>query len=121
MNVIGVHHVSIGVTDIAAGIAFYQLLGMSQITNRPDFAVDGAWLQAGNHQLHLIHTDKVAPGAQNHYALQVANLDDCLSELERLGVAAVRLPYFEVAGHQAFLQDPSGNVVELNQPPSNAN
>lgn len=120
MNVIGVHHVSIGVTDIAAGIAFYQQLGMTQITNRPDFTVGGAWMQAGTHQLHLIQTDKPAPGTQNHYALQVANLDDCLAELERLGIAAVRLPYFEAAGRQAFLQDPSGNVVELNQPPSNS-
>jgi glyoxylase I family protein len=120
VNLIGVHHVSIGVTDLDAGIAFYRLLGMTQMTTRPDFGVDGAWLQAGTQQVHLIATDKAAPGTQNHFALQVADLDECIAELDNHGISSFRLPYYEAAGHQAFLQDPSGNVIELNQPPAGA-
>lgn len=110
------HHVSIGVTGLAAGVEFYQRLGLSVVANRPDFGVDGAWMQVGTQQVHLIHTAKLAPGAENHFALQVGNLDDCLAELATFGITALRLNYFEAAGHQAFINDPSGNVVELNQP-----
>lgn len=114
MNVVGVHHVSIGVSDVDAAVEFYGWLGLTLLP-RPDFGFPGAWLQAGGQQVHLIGTDVVPPGIENHYAFQVEDLDACVVELAAHGVPA-RRSGTPGAGRQAFVQDPSGNVVELNQP-----
>ena len=113
---VDLHHVSIGVQDVDAAIEFYGWLGMTPLDTRPEFGFAGAWLQAGSRQVHLIGTDVTPPGATNHLALQVADLDACLAELAEHGVEARRSGYTRGAGRQAFLQDPSGNVVELNEP-----
>lgn len=114
MNVVGVHHVSIGVRDVDAAVDFYRLLGLTSLA-RPDFGFPGAWLQAGDQQVHLIGTEVVPPGLENHYAFQVEDLEACLSELAAHDVEARRSSTVG-AGRQAFIQDPSGNIVELNQP-----
>jgi len=115
MNV-DLHHVSIGVGNVAAAVEFYGHLGITPLATRPNFGFDGAWLQAGERQIHLIETTVVPPGATNHLALRVADLEACLAELATHGVTGRRSTYTPGAGHQVFLQDPSGNVVELNQP-----
>lgn len=114
MNVVGVHHVSIGVHDVDAAVEFYQRLGLASLP-RPDFGFPGAWLQAGGQQVHLIQTAVTPPGLENHYAFHVTDLEACLAELAEHGVAA-RRSSTPGAGRQAFIQDPSGNIVELNQP-----
>ncbi len=114
MNVVGVHHVSIGVHDVDAAVEFYHRLGLTSLP-RPDFGFPGAWLQAGGQQVHLIQTGVTPPGLENHYAFQVADLEACLAELADNGVSA-RRSSTPGAGRQAFIQDPSGNIVELNQP-----
>ena len=115
VGVIGVHHVSIGVHDVEAAVEFYGLLGLFSLP-RPDFGFPGAWLQAGAQQVHLIQTEKVPPGAENHYAFQVADLDAVVAHLDAHGVPARISNRTMGAGRQAFIKDPSGNVVELNQP-----
>jgi catechol 2,3-dioxygenase-like lactoylglutathione lyase family enzyme len=114
VNVIGVHHVSIGVSDVDAAVEFYGWLGLTQL-QRPDFGFPGAWLQAGGQQVHLLGTDKIPPGAENHYAFHVEDLEVCLADLATHGIIARRSDTVG-AGAQAFIKDPSGNVVELNQP-----
>lgn len=115
MNVVGVHHVSIGVQDVDAAVEFYALLGLYPLP-RPDFGFPGAWLQAGTQQVHLLQTPAVPPGAENHYAFQVEDLSACLAHLAEHGVPARISRRTAGAGQQAFITDPSGNVVELNQP-----
>ncbi|MCU1391666.1 MAG: lactoylglutathione lyase family protein [Ilumatobacteraceae bacterium] len=115
-TVMGVHHVAIGVTDVEESIAFYGLLGLTPLP-RPDFGFPGAWLQAGGQQVHLLQTATVPPGAENHYAFLVEDLDATVAHLNANGVdARVSGRRTPGAGYQAFLKDPSGNVVELNQP-----
>ncbi|MEI7618323.1 MAG: VOC family protein [Actinomycetota bacterium] len=116
MKPVGVQHVSIGVHDLAASIKFYNLLGMTVVPTRPTFSVDGAWMQAGAQQVHLIVSDKPTPGLENHFAVIVDNLQACLDELSEQGVDAFRLKHVQGAGNQAFINDPSGNVIELNEP-----
>ncbi|CAB4809620.1 MAG: lactoylglutathione lyase [Actinobacteria bacterium] len=116
MKPVGVQHVSIGVHDLAASITFYNLLGMTVDPSRPTFSVDGAWMQAGAQQVHLILTEKATPGLENHFAVIVDDLEACLNELGEQGVDAFRLNHVQGAGRQAFINDPSGNVIELNQP-----
>jgi glyoxylase I family protein len=117
MRPAGLHHVSINVRDVPAARAFYvDVLGLAERADRPDFSFDGAWLDAGNQQVHLIEAD-VPPSMGQHFALAVADLDATVAELRGLGVD-VTDPVPVGPGRQSFLSDPAGNRIELQQPPA---
>ncbi len=111
----GVHHVSINVEDVSVAAAFYTgTLGLTRRDDRPDFGFDGAWLNAGEQQLHLI-AGTVPNGAGQHFALRVGDLDAAIAELREQGVTVSDASPVG-KGRQAFVTDPSGNLVELHQP-----
>lgn len=114
MRPLAVHHVSINVDDVEAAVAFYtDLLGLAPRTDRPDFGFGGAWLDAGGQQVHLI--EGMPPGALGqHFALLVDDLDGTVAELRERAVE-VSDPKPVGSSRQAFLTDPSGNLVELHQ------
>jgi catechol 2,3-dioxygenase-like lactoylglutathione lyase family enzyme len=115
MRTLGVHHVSVNVDDVEAAVGFYaDVLGLAVRSDRPGFGFGGAWLDAGDQQLHLIEGE-VPPGRGQHFALAVADLDAVVVELRARGVA-VSDPSPVGAGRQAFVSDPAGNLVELHQP-----
>lgn len=115
MEILGVHHVSINVADVAAARAFYVgRLGLVERSDRPDFGIPGAWLDAGDQQLHLIET-QVPEDKGQHFAVRVADLDATVAELREAGLQ-VGDPSPVGTGRQAFVHDPSGNLVELHQP-----
>jgi catechol 2,3-dioxygenase-like lactoylglutathione lyase family enzyme len=117
MRPAGLHHVSINVSDVAAARDFYtRVLGLAERADRPDFSFDGAWLDAGSQQVHLIKAD-VPPPLGQHFALAVTDLDAAVADLRALKVA-VTDPVPVGAGRQAFVTDPAGNRVELQQPPA---
>ena len=114
MQVLGVHHVSINVVDVPEAMAFYTgLLGLTVRDDRPDFGFDGAWLAAGDQQVHLIAA-AAPPNLGQHLALRVADLDATIGELRAEGVEITDASPVG-PGRQAFLLDPSGNAVELYQ------
>ena len=51
----GIHHVSINVKDVDAAVAFYAGVLNLKILDRPDLGFPGAWIQAGEQELSLIH------------------------------------------------------------------
>ncbi len=111
----GLHHVSLNVRDVPAALDFYtRVLGLTQRSDRPDFSFDGAWLDAGGQQIHLIDADVPPPFGQ-HFALAVSDLDAVVAELRGQGVA-VTDPVPVGTGRQSFLDDPAGNRVELQEP-----
>jgi len=116
MRPTGIHHVALNVTDAAEAIAFYTgTLGLTVREDRPDFGIAGAWLDAGSQQVHLIEVPP--PGAMGqHFALQVDDLDAVITELRGAGVTVSDAMPVGTTGRQAFLNDPSGNQIELNQP-----
>lgn len=115
MQVLGIHHVSINVTDTAAAIDFYtKVLGLVERTDRPDFSFRGAWLDLGGQQVHLLEIDVPSQKGQ-HFAMWVDDLDAAVEEIRSHGVT-VSDPKPVGTGRQAFLNDPSGNLVELNEP-----
>ena len=117
MRPAGLHHVSINVSDVAAARDFYtRVLGLTERADRPDFSFDGAWLDAGSQQIHLIEA-QVPPSLGQHFALAVTDLDAAVAELRALGVA-VTDPAPVGAGRQAFVTDPAGNRIELAEPPA---
>jgi catechol 2,3-dioxygenase-like lactoylglutathione lyase family enzyme len=114
MQPLAVHHVSINVDDVEIAQRFYvDVLGLTPRTDRPDFGFPGAWLNAGDQQLHLIG-GKVPSNEGQHFAVGVADIGATIAELRGNGVS-VSEPSPVNAGWQAFLVDPCGNTVELFQ------
>jgi catechol 2,3-dioxygenase-like lactoylglutathione lyase family enzyme len=111
------HHVALEVDDLDVAQRFYvDVLGLS-VLGRPDFGFRGLWLGLPDGRaVHLLEGHRPAhPG--HHFALQVEDVEAAVAALRRSGVEAP--DPFETApgsGRQAFVRDPSGNVVELNQP-----
>jgi catechol 2,3-dioxygenase-like lactoylglutathione lyase family enzyme len=117
MNIVGIHHVNIQVADVAAARAFYgSVLGLPEI-ERPDFPIGGAWFKLGGQELHIgAEDDHQAPDRQ-HFAVLVEDLGSAVAAIEAHGVSVRKTGLtFKGAGYQAFVRDPSGNLIELNQP-----
>ena len=114
MQPLAVHHVSINVDDVEAALAFYVgQLGLVERPDRPDFGFGGAWLDAGGQQVHLIEAAPPSDAGQ-HFALLVADIDASVAELRGAGID-VTDPTPVATNRQAFLHDPAGNTVELQQ------
>ena len=112
----GVHHVSLNVDDLDACMHFYvDVLGL-EVLPRPDFGFPGAWLGAGAQQIHLMEmADHEAPQGQ-HFAFRVRDLDEATRELRDAGIEVSKAFEIPGVGRQAFLHDPAGNMIELNEP-----
>jgi catechol 2,3-dioxygenase-like lactoylglutathione lyase family enzyme len=113
----GVHHVSINVADVAEAEHFYlDLLGLQRI-DRPDIGIGGTWMQADNGiQIHLVELAGSEGPDSNHFALRVDDIDRSIAALREKGLKVGDWSPIG-GGKQAFLRDPSGNIVELNEPP----
>jgi len=111
-------HVAVPVTDLAASRRFYeQVLGLEEDPGRPDVPVAGAWLNLpGGGQVHLFVTAEGHPAGIGHFALSVTDLDALVAGLTAAGVGVRVLPQM-TAARQAFLVDPDGNRIELNEAP----
>jgi catechol 2,3-dioxygenase-like lactoylglutathione lyase family enzyme len=116
MELHGVHHVSLNVDDIETTGPFYRdVLGLEQI-ERPDFGFPGLWFRAQGQEIHLIQVEKHQAPQGQHFAFRVADLDRARAELEERGVKVSKAFEIPGVGRQAFLRDPAGNQIELNQP-----
>ena len=114
-----INHVSIVVNDTARALAFYSdLLGLEIDDGRPDLEFPGAWLKAGDGQIHLLELPhalhRADPGLHggrdSHFALDIEDLDEVVALLENAGVAFT----LSRSGRRAlFCRDPDGNALEL--------
>jgi catechol 2,3-dioxygenase-like lactoylglutathione lyase family enzyme len=110
----GVHHVALVVDDLERALLFYtDALGLTE-AHRPPFDSPGHWVQAGSAQIHLMLGSGPVP-ARYHFALGVSDLDAVVERLEQRGANPDRVPHTQGAGYQAFVRDPFGNTIELNQ------
>jgi catechol 2,3-dioxygenase-like lactoylglutathione lyase family enzyme len=116
MGLAGVHHVSLNVRDAEEAVRFYrEVLGLEQIP-RPEFGFPGFWLRSGGQEIHLIQVaDHHAPDGQ-HFAFRVDDIERVVADIRRHGVEVSDPFRIPGAGRQSFLKDPSGNLIELNQP-----
>lgn len=122
MELKGIHHISLNISDLNETVDFYtQTLGL-KVLKRPDayISVDGRWLECPDgRQIHLL-LKPVPEGKGQHFAFAVANLAEVREELAAKGVQLSKdktMKDESMAGIcvQAFCQDPSGNLVEFNQ------
>ena len=114
MEPLAIHHVAINVSDVHRSVAFYtEVLGGQVRSDRPDFGIGGAWIDFGGQQVHLLE----APVPRNlgqHFAIRVGDLDAVVAELRSKGVA-IADPVDSGMNRQTFLDDPSGNAIELHE------
>jgi glyoxylase I family protein len=114
MRPVAIHHVSVNVSNVDASLAFYtDVLGGSLRDDRPDFSFGGAWIDIGPQQVHLIE-GRVPDSLGQHFAIQVRDLDDTVTELRSSGLV-VSDPVPVGSNRQAFVNDPDGNTVELHE------
>jgi glyoxylase I family protein len=112
-------HVSFPVRDLERSLRFYRdLLGLVPVP-RPDFGFPGAWLAAGDAQVHLIEvTDDIPVGTPppvlnplaGHTAFAVTDYAATVAALEAAGLEI--LPTNAEMG-QLWVKDPDGHVIEL--------
>lgn len=116
MDLADVHHVSVNVADAATAGRFYTgVLGLETL-DRPDFGIPGVWLRCGATQIHLIEQPGHEAPEGQHFAFLVDDIESARSALEEAGVEVTETSEIPDVGRQAFLHDPSGNLIELNQP-----
>jgi catechol 2,3-dioxygenase-like lactoylglutathione lyase family enzyme len=123
VTVAGYSHVNLMVDDLDAALAFYtEVLGF-EVLARPDFGPNarGAWLGHGAAQVHLSVVDQRATRVlfTPHIALHIpadsfAETMDALRErgVTFLGEPSSRVDFVDEIW-AAFIEDPSGNVIEL--------
>ena len=114
-----VDHVSFPVRDLARSLAFWRdVLGL-ELVPRPDLGFPGAWLRAGDAQVHLIEVPTDFQGGTppphlnplaGHTAFAIADYDATLAALERHDLEVLALG--RDAG-QMWVRDPDGHVIEL--------
>jgi glyoxylase I family protein len=114
VGIVDLHHVAINVTDLDRSIAFYtDVLGFS-VLPREGIAVPGAWLDVGSgRQIHLVG-GTVPDDVGQHVAFVVDDLDTTVAELTAAG-QTVKGPVVIGPRRQAFLFDPDGNRLEINE------
>lgn len=145
MKVAGAHHTGFSVVDLDASIAFYAKFGCEVIWRRtitndyfreivglPDTVVEGCHMRipGTDHVIELFaYQPQLAPArlapnqpGHTHLCLLVDDLRVAYDELAADGVEFTSGPVMITAGVNAggwgvYLRDPSGNQIELFQPP----
>jgi lactoylglutathione lyase len=119
MRVIALHHAGVHVTDLEGSIAFYQSVFRLRLAERLSLGSEQiAFLQAGTSWLELI-ADGIpgrGPGAVDHLALAVDDLDGWLARLRESGVRLLDEAPVGVAALGArilFCLGPDGERIEL--------
>jgi catechol 2,3-dioxygenase-like lactoylglutathione lyase family enzyme len=114
-----VDHVSFAVHDLDRSLRFYRdLLGL-RLAPRPDLGIPGAWLTAGEAQVHLIVVPEgfdagSPPPTMNPMAGHAAfGIDDYASTLATLKAGGLEVLTFGEDSGQMWVKDPDGHLIEL--------
>ncbi len=121
-NILNIHHSSVIVKDTQASLKFYcDILGLKQL-ERPPFPYNGAWLDLGLQQVHLLELPNPDPttgrpehgGKDRHIAFYVRKLDLVKQSLDKGKVTYT----LSASGRKAlFCRDIDGNALEFIEKP----
>lgn len=115
MHTLGIHHVSINVNEVAEAERFCcEVLDLEKIP-RPDQGFDGAWLQTGQQEVHLLSKSSGAARPEQHYAFLINNVDELLQQLAEHDIEPCNVGEIPSVCRQVFVHNPSSNLVEFNQ------
>lgn len=118
LKVVALLHASVLVSDVQRSLDFYQqLLGFELDDGRPELGYPGAWLKAGDQQIHLLQLPNPDPverpqhgGHDRHIALRINSSEQLRDRLDSHSV-----PYTtsQSRPHVLFIRDPDGNALEF--------
>jgi catechol 2,3-dioxygenase-like lactoylglutathione lyase family enzyme len=115
MNLTGIHHSSIVVTDMTRSRRFYaETLGLKEVERPANFTTPVVWFEVGDEHIHLIPSDQADPESPRHFALHVDDARAARETLRSRGVAiqeTVPIP----GADRFFIFDPDRNAIELIQ------
>ena len=111
----GIHHVSINVKDLDTALRFYVELLNLELLERPDLGFPGAWIRAGEQEIHLLGIDSGEPVKEQHFAFAVNDAQVIHTALQANGYSPTDIRDIPNICRQFFTHDPSGNMVEFNQ------
>lgn len=117
----GLHHASLIIADLPQAINFYcHILGLEQDYQRPRMTFEGAWINVGEQQIHLLvlpQTEQAINqpehvGRDRHLALHVTQLSIIQEKLMQNNISFT----LSHSGREAlFCRDPEGNGLEFIQ------
>ena len=106
--------------DVAAMSRFYQrLLGTNPVAESDGMVI----FMVGDTKIFIHRTYQPGEGElppENHIALAVADLDEACRQLVERGLTLEVPPKEYYWGDSAYLRDPDGHLIELNQAPREA-
>jgi catechol 2,3-dioxygenase-like lactoylglutathione lyase family enzyme len=126
-----VHHINVQITDRERTRTWYEeVLGATFLDRGPALNARMLQLNIGNAEMHFSDTQTPLMAPQPHFALEVANWEETLAHLDRLGVPYSRTgqgAFTRVGMGNAerwgkredngecytYLHDPDGNLIEL--------
>lgn len=125
------HHVSLVTADLARAIAFYRDVFEFRQVPRPLFSTNGAWLEFGACQIHLIDNPHGTfrrstriDSADTHFAIRVDDFEAMIAMLTKKGfredapdgdmkrILTVREGLAKFP--QAYVLDPDLHIIEIN-------
>jgi len=113
LNLTGIHHISILVTDMDRSIDFYtHVLGLKEVKRPSNFSVAVRWIELGENQIHLIPASEPDSISPRHFALQVDDCDVARAYFRGYGVE-VRETAPIAGADRFFIADPDGNNIEI--------
>ena len=112
-----IQHINIQISDKERSRDWYEkVLGAEFLDRGPELNQRQLQLRIGNGEIHS--TFMPNPNPSGHFALEIADWDEMISNLDALGVEytppSVRA-YADV--HSTYIKDPDGNMIELVQHP----
>ncbi|WP_372749133.1 VOC family protein [Litorivivens sp.] len=118
--IIGVQHLAINVTDIAAARQFYgDILGLTELP-RPSAVAEqfrSIWYLLGNAELHVVENPEFTPLKSPlgpHFAVACDDFTAACQRISALTDAIVFGPARAVDGiERMVVRDPTGNVIEI--------
>jgi catechol 2,3-dioxygenase-like lactoylglutathione lyase family enzyme len=109
-----IHHVALETAprDRDALVAFFALLGFSEV-DPPDSLRDRArWVEREGTQVHVLFADETVVPPQGHVALVAPDYDDALARLREAGHnVEERTPHW--GAPRCFVTAPGGHRVEV--------
>jgi catechol 2,3-dioxygenase-like lactoylglutathione lyase family enzyme len=131
---LGLHHISLAVTDIERSRQFYEdVFGLEPLP-RPPFDSVGVWFGIGSLQVHLIQyaagtfrSKRTASTLDTHFAFRTADFDGFIAHAAARGFREdapegdpkrLMMRRHGPAGFpQVYLLDPDNNIIEVNGAP----
>jgi len=114
LQIEGVDHLTVQVTDVERSKRFYGgLFGLQEVLRPASFDFPGAWYAAGNGMIHLVFQKEADPLSRRHFCLRVGDVHAAFDILRTAGFEATwdarKIPGVE----RFFTRDPDGNRIEF--------